>query len=457
MEKYAKMGAQKKQGTQVLLPGEEFRFFNLEARQAGRSWNEVIYGEIADSYTLIQFTPKPVLGDNNRQSLLYEPHNLWKTLLHEDQKKKREKFLMEENGKRFSVNQRSTTGPSLLLDKKGYWPHKFEYSLSQEGRRALKVLLRDKKKIYSSLQSHYDTMVLKARDKKKKVILFPVSIFLDREAFALDRQEGSIYEGIKKQADLLNKQLPEVIKKLRHRAAYGIFLGYSKLFLLTDENFEPFLHIIFYLSEGDLSTWYAQDIASTWHKLSNKTVEVHYYSFAGELPDPPRHDSPGARIASKKDDGHSIVYKEVRNPFLSEDKHRRNRAISTARDLREQLQQLKMRENNGGSVRPADYTLLKRRLKIAESIKDTSKYHLNYLASVAKNYNNIPGLHVLTTSGFTYNSQYSNEKYRARKTRDALQKGPEVIGIDSGSPITDNPDFIDELLDNVKNHSSGFK
>lgn len=239
---------------------------------------------------------------------------------------------MEENGKRFSVNQRSTTGPSLLLDKKGYWPHKFEYSLSQEEHRALKVLLRDKG-ITTVAFSPIAVMVLKARDKKRESILFPVSIFLDREAFALDRQEGSIYEGIKKQADLLNKQLPEVIKKLRHRAAYSIFLGYSKLFLLTDENFEPFLHIIFYLSEGDLSTWYAQDIASTWHKLSNKTVEVHYYSFAGELPDPPRHDSPGARIASKKDDGHSIVYKEVLNPFLSEDKHRRNRAISTARDL----------------------------------------------------------------------------------------------------------------------------
>jgi len=456
MEKYAKMGAQKKQSTDVLLPGEEFRFFKLEARQAGLSWNEVIYGEIADSYTLIQFTPKPVQGDSNRQSLLYEPHNLWKTLLHEDQKKQREKSLMEENGKRFSVNQTSISGPSALLDRKGYWPHKFEYSLSQEGRRALKVLLRDKKKIYSNLQSQYDTMVRKARDQKKKVILFPVSIFLDREEFALDRHEGSIYEGIKKQADLLNKQLPEVIKKLRHRAAYGIFLGYSKLIMLTDENFEPFLHIIFYLSEGDLSTWYAQDIASTWHKLSHKTVEIHYYSFAGELPDPPRYDASGEKTASKKHYGHSIVYKDVRTPFLSEDKSRNNRTIFTVRDLREQLQQLKKRESNGESIRPAEYTLLKRRLKIAESIKDTSKYHLNYLASVAKNYNNIPGLRALTTSGFTYNSQYSNDKYRVRKIRGELQKGPEVLGTDSGSPMTDNPDFIDELPANLKNHSSGF-
>jgi hypothetical protein len=445
---------QKKWDTNIVLPGEEFRFFGIETRETGRSWNKVIYGEIADSYTLIQFNLDRVPGDSNMQSSLYKPHNLWKTLLRDDQKKMREaeRDLEKKNYRGFSVNNRSTSDQTPMLDKKSYWSHEFKYSLSPERRQDLRALLKDKNKIYSGLQSHYETMTLKAKGMKKKVILFPISIFLDHETFALELREGSTYENIIKQANLLNKLLPEVIKKLRHRSAYCLFLGYSKLTMLTDKNFEPFIHIIFYLSEGDLSTWYAHDIARTWHKLSNKTVEVHYYSFVGELSAPPRQNTRGTKTAPKKDHGYRIIYKDVCNPFISKDEHSPANRNSTAHELRAELKELENKKSNGESVKPAAHKLLRQKLKIVESIKDIRKYHLGYLASVAKNYNNIPGLRALTTSEFTYSSQYSNEKYMARKTRKESLEGAGVTG--SGSPVADDTDAINSLFPNLKNRSS---
>lgn len=449
---------QKKTEQKIQLPGDEFRFFRLAPRDAGRGWSKVNYGEIADRYTLIKFTATSVRGDTDTQSLEYELCNLWKILLRNDQNEKSEEDRrvkkMEKRVADFTLRGHHDSTQLNIYDKiKNYWSHDFNYSLTPDGRKDLKALLRDKNKIYNSLQSHYDTVSLSAKASKKKVILFPMSIFLDRERFSLDGQGLSAYEKLKRQAGLLNKQLPQVIKKLRHRSAYGIFMGYSKLMMLTDEKFEPFIHIIFYLSEDDLSTWYVHDIAKTWRKVSKSSVEIHYYSFTGELPEPPRCEPKVIQVSSKKNNGCFIYYKDVRTPFLSEDVNSKYGVDSI---LRERLKSLKITESNGSVLSSADLKLLKKESKIVDAIKNTRKYHLNYLSSVAKNYNNIPGLRPITMSEFTYQNQYSNAKYLAKKALNKLNEGLGVIDEDLNFPKNDGVGVIGDLSADLEDNSSDF-
>ncbi|MEQ9858587.1 hypothetical protein ABRP52_17635 [Pectobacterium versatile] len=292
-----------------------------------------------------------------------------------------------------------------------YWGYTLKGTLSSKDRRELKSSLKEKKKIYNDLQSYYHFMAKKSKEMKKKIILFPVSIFLDRDTFLQD-ESSSKYDKLKKQAQLLNKHLPEVIKILRHRAQYAVFLGYSKLIMLTDENFEPFLHVIFYLSEEELSSWYAHDIASTWYKVSNSAVELHYYSFAGELQKPSPHSF------FEEEDSYTVQYRNILHPFPSEDPNRKDEvADASIEAIKRSLRHQEKRKSNKERFNPKLYHLLKQQLKAHTAITDARKYHLDYLACVAKNYNSIPSVRTFSKAEFTYDSQYSHEKYLERKKR----------------------------------------
>ncbi len=292
-----------------------------------------------------------------------------------------------------------------------YWEYKLKGPLYNNERQELKASLKEKKKIYSDLQAYYHFMELKAKEMKKKIILFPVSIFLDRDTF-LQGKNGSTYEPVFSTARMLNRYFPEVIKILRHRAQYAVFLGYSKLIMLTDKNFEPFLHVIFYLSEEEISSWYAHDIASTWHKVSNRAVELHYYSFAGELQKPSPHSF------FEEEDSYTVRYRNILHPFPSEDPNRKDEVAGyPIEELKRSLRKQENRKKNKERFNPERSHLLKQQLKAHIAITDTRKYHLDYLACVAKNYNSIPGIRTLSKAEFTYDSQYSNEKYLERKQR----------------------------------------
>lgn len=411
----------------------------------------MVYGEIADNYTLVQFVNSSLDTASNPKD--YEPHNLLKDLYQDDLKKHQDERKTVNNDYQARPSREGNAVARRKTALNGYWGYTFSHPLSSDNRKALKALLEPKKKIYSDLQAHYDDMVKKAKNQKKKIRLLPLSIYLEGETFSHDELGHSAFDRLKNHAELMNKQLPQVINKLSHRAAYGLFLGYSKLTMLTDENFKPFIHIIFYLSEGDISTWYAHDIGKTWHEVSGANVEIHYYSFTGKLPEPPQYDACQSKSLQDKNPGYRIVYQDARLPFPSEDSKRQHEiATYSAEQLRDLVQKLEMKKNDNENINPKQLKYVKQLLKITEGMKDTRQYHLDYLALVAKNYTKIPGLHALTKSDFSYRNQYSNAAYTARKARKE-KTGKEILkGPDSDFTLFNSDDVIDVLPDNISEH-----
>ncbi|MBZ7680459.1 hypothetical protein FML26_25935 [Klebsiella michiganensis] len=434
------------------LPLDELRFFNVEPADVGKRWNDVIFGEIADAYTLIQFNKKSVQDSDSRERG-YVPANFLLTLLRENIRKElNERKAKGQPPQNFSARQRADNEVVLARQyHHSYWRHKFSHPPEAEYRRDLKTLLNDKKKVFTSLQQHYCVMQEKARVKKKKLTLLPLSIFLEREDME-HFDAGSAYKRLKARAALLTRQFPKVLKILRHRSPYVSFLGYSKLVMVTDTAFEPFLHVIFYLSEGDLNTWYAHDISKTWNIISGYRVKVHYYSFTGELAEPPNHVM--KKIADTIPD-YELYYRDVLLPFSSEDPNRDEEAAITISEVKQkiahleeylqnQFQNQKVKKKTNGQSRV--HNQIKELNKLLKSITERTenkRNHLNYMARVAKNYNAIPGITTFTQAGsFTYDNQYSNEKYRARKERKQPKK---ITGSNGGEDkviSTDNREHL---------------
>ncbi|MGI8473031.1 hypothetical protein [Pectobacterium brasiliense] len=422
------------------LATSEFRFFGIEERALGLSWNDATYGDIADKYTLIKFNALASHGDSKKDTD-FSPCNIWYEIYmrESDEAFVNRKRKNSSTGWTIRGNNSGNDASYSYMRTQNYWEYKLKGPLSNNERQELKASLKEKKKIYSDLQAYYHFMELKAKEMKKKIILFPISIFLDRDTF-LQGKNGSTYEQLKTQAQLLNRYFPEVIKILRHRAQYAVFLGYSKLIMLTDKNFEPFLHVIFYLSEEEISSWYAHDIASTWHKVSNRAVELHYYSFAGELQKPSPHSF------FEEEDSYTVRYRNILHPFPSEDPNRKDEVAGyPIEELKRSLRQQENRKKNKERFNPELSHLLKQQLKAHIAITDTRKYHLDYLACVAKNYNSIPGIRTLSKAEFTYDSQYSNEKYLERKKR--KQENVQMPG-ELTEPFSD---IFDDKIDYMMN------
>lgn len=408
-----------KQQDLMRLPLDELRFFGVEPRDAGRGFDEVTYGDIANNYTFTCFHKRSSEHDDGQD---YELINFWQSLLIKDIEKEVQSRKDRHTPSQSFSSSRNTSNDVALAKQRnaGRWTYSFRHPLQKDDRRVVKTLLNDKKKLFADLQQHYFSLRRSSRSDKKALTLLPMSIFLSQED---SQQSGSAYQRMKEHAALLNKLLPQVIRKLRHRSPYSSFLGYSKVIMLTDTYFVPFLHIIFYLTEDNLSNWYAHDIGSTWSKVSGRHVDIHYYSFAGELPSPPQH-----LLQSEMTDGGSgsyqIVYKDVLFPFSSEDpnKYRGIEEKSTA-ELTALIARIEVKKINKERYSQTHLKALKQQLKNITGMADSQNNHLSYLARVVKNYSKIPGITSFTQSDKpVYNNQYSKHKYEQRKLRKQMER-----------------------------------
>lgn len=400
------------------LPLNELRFFGVEPRDVGLRCDAAIYGNIADRYTFVRFCQKNTEPGYGSPEKDYELSNIWAALQENDinnELQNRRKKRTE--SQTFSSGRRTANDISSSMQKQtNRWSYQFKRPLLKDDQRIVKALLNDKKKLFAALQQHYYAIQSTSRALKKTLTLLPVSIFLRKNV--AQQQTGFAYEQLKEHAVHLNTLFPEVLKKLRHRSPYSSFLGYSKLVMLSDTHFEPFLHVIFYLTEDNLSTWYAHDIGKAWSSVSDYHVDIHYYSFAGELPAPPAHML-NVKIDNEENLSYQVLYKDVLLPFPSEAPHRDNGiADKNVNELKGIIAKAEEKKLNKEKYSPAYLGSLKQQLKNITGMTDNPKNHLNYMAYIAKNYNKIPGVTSVTQSRKPiYNNQYSNEKYKKRKMR----------------------------------------
>ncbi|AJJ57986.1 Uncharacterised protein [Yersinia pseudotuberculosis] len=397
---------------------EEIRFFGVEPRDVGRRCDDVFYGNIADRYTFVRFCQKNTEPGYGLPEKDYELTNIWAALQENDinnELQNRRKKRTESQA--FSSGRRAENEVSSSKQKQtSRWSYQFKHPLLKDDKRIVKALLNDKKLLFAALQQHYYAIQSTSRALKKTLTLLPVSIFLRKRM--TQQKAGFTYEQLKDHAAHLNTLFPEVLKKLRHRSPYSSFLGYSKLVMLSDTHFEPFLHVIFYLTEDNLSTWYAHDIGKAWCSVSDDHVDIHYYSFAGELPAPPAHML-NVKTDNEENLNYQVLYKDVLLPFPSEATHRddgiEDKSVNELKGLIAKVEEKKL---NKEKYSPAHLGSLKQQLKNITGMTDNPKNHLSYMAHVAKKYSKIPGVTSLTQSGKPiYNNQYSNEKYKKRKMR----------------------------------------
>ncbi|WP_210446404.1 hypothetical protein [Pantoea ananatis] len=407
----------------LLLPLDELRFFGVEPRDIGRAHCDVVYGDIADNYTFTCFDKRTHEHDGDMPQKDYEPTNFWLKLLNTDiNKEDRSTKEVSTSSRAFSSRRSSGNDVSFAMSMNANrWTYQFRFPLQNDDRRVVKALLNDKKKLFAELQQHYFSLKSNSRSDKKALTLLPMSIFVSQE---VSQQESVLsYRQIKEHAAQLNKQLPEVIKKLRHRSAYSSFLGYSKVVMLTDTNFVPYLHIIFYVSVDNLSNWYAHDIGRIWSTISGRRVDIHYYSFTGELPSPPVHLLNNETDNEEKG-SYQIFYKDVLLPFPSEDHYKKTDVVDkSVAELTALISKSEERKANKEKYSKPRLIALKKQLKNIMGMADSQINHLDYLARVAKNYSKIPGITSFTQSDKpVYNSQYSNKKYEQRKVREKLYR-----------------------------------
>ncbi|GDX07553.1 hypothetical protein BSPA111_37730 [Buttiauxella sp. A111] len=404
------------------LPLDELRFFGVEPRDAGRGFDEVTYGDIADNYTFTCFNKRSSEQNDGQKNKDYDPINFWQTLLIKDiEKEERSRKERRTQSQSFSSSRNASNDISFAKKKNAdRWTYPFRHPLQKDDRRVVKTLLNDKKRLFADLQQHYFSLQRNSRSDKKTLTLLPMSIFLSQEG---SQHNGSAHQRMKEHVARLNKLLPQVIRKLRHRSPYSSFLGYSKVVMLTDTYFVPFLHIIFYLTEDNLSTWYAHDIGSTLGKVSGCHVDIHYYSFAGELPSPPKHLL-NAEMVDGGSGSYQIVYKDVLLPFPSEDPNKyRGIEEKTVAELTALIARAEMKKINKERYSQTHLKALKQQLKNITGMDDSQKNHLSYLARVAKNYSKIPGVTSVTQSDKpVYNNQYSRHKYEQRKLRKKMEQ-----------------------------------
>ncbi|ENU2131606.1 hypothetical protein ACE60T_001805 [Salmonella enterica] len=397
------------------LPLDELRFFGVEPREVGRMYDDVIYGDIADKYTFVRFCKKHPEQGYGLAENDYELSNIWVALQEKDINKGLQKRKKRTESQAFISGRRTANDISSFIQNQiSRGSYQFKHPLLKDDQRIVKALLRDKKQRFTALQQHYYAIQSTSRALKKTLTLLPVSIFLRKKV--AQRQTDFTYEQLKEHAVHLNTLFPEVLKKLRHRSPYSSFLGYSKLVMLSDKHFEPFLHVIFYLTEDNLSTWYAHDIGKTWSSVSGYHVDIHYYSFAGELLPPPAHMLNTNNVENLS---YQVRYKDVLLPFPSEATQRDNDiADKNVNEVKVLIAKAEEKKRNKERYSSAYLQSLKQHLKNITGMTDNLKNHLNYLAYVAKKYNKIPGVTTVTQSSTPiYNNQYSNEKYQKRKMR----------------------------------------
>ncbi len=279
---------------------------------------------------------------------------------------------------------------------------------------AMKLWIKEKEDFYEKLYKTYSTV----KKEHKDIYLLPISLKVNFEHYDEDPVAR-----INHQSALLTSAFKLLITKITSRKGYEVFLHYTRVILL-DNRQQPFLHVVLYYKESDISDFYLRDLTRIWCEVVDKTiqekcsdiklqtnkdnddlsVEVDYVYF--DKPFPSMHN-----------DEYEDEWKNGKHYSLTDSEIRYGFEVS-ATDLPSAFNPLrhkniivplsKKRRTSSylgyvGRFSEADSYLNEAEFKKwMKGIKQDQKYHTDYLERIAKQYVKIPDLNNLSHGVFTY-------------------------------------------------------
>lgn len=258
----------------------------------------------------------------------------------------------------------------------------FRKGISRDYKKSMLPMLRLKERVYEHLIQEYEEV---RRSEKGEITIIPVSFYCQPKTTQL----GDIVKAVR----IMNQAFNLAISKLSQRAMWKRVITCKRMTML-DENFNPFIHVLFYIRDGAVSERFIGEIMAVWSSKipAEHEIRIGLYSFNFEfLCSLWRYFSSNESIeVSDKAYPHELVIRktiffgDVLMPFPNV--HLRD--YDKLEPFRE-LSRLMNRESRIDSREGSRITPKAGMYKKYSKIKESSIYHKEYFLRIAKKSNSI--------------------------------------------------------------------
>lgn len=149
----------------------------------------------------------------------------------------------------------------------------FRKGISRDYKKDMLPMLRLKERVYEQLMQEYEEV---RSSEKGEITILPVSFYCQSSTTQL----GDIVNTVK----IMNKAFNLAISKLSQRAMWRRVITCKRVTML-DEDFNPFIHVLFYIRDGAVSERFVGEIMAVWaSKISAEhEIRIGLYSFNFEF------------------------------------------------------------------------------------------------------------------------------------------------------------------------------
>lgn len=149
----------------------------------------------------------------------------------------------------------------------------FRKGISRGYKKDMAPILKMKERAYEQLMQEYEEV---RRGEKGEITILPVSFYCHSRTAQL----GDIVNTVK----IMNKAFNSAISKLSQRAMWRRVISCKRVTML-DENFNPFIHVLFYIRDGAVSERFVGEIMAVWASKipAEHEIRIGLYSFSFEF------------------------------------------------------------------------------------------------------------------------------------------------------------------------------
>ena len=280
---------------------------------------------------------------------------------------------------------------------------------------AMKAWVKEKESFFEKLHSKYLVLL----SEHKKIYLLPMSFKVN-----LTTKNGDItLDDIKSQSKILTDAFSSLVTKIKSRSQYASFIHYSRVILLDDSH-QPFLHVILYYKDADISDFFIRDLTRIWCEVADKAIQkndfdvslrddddveltprvsVNYVHFGPPIPrmrNDDEEDNWNYGEHYLKDKKYTF---EVSASHLLQSFQTKKVIVSAEQKMRGEFDLNRYINGLIGRFSEEDSYLKEAEFKrFVKGVKQEMAYHRYYLERVAKQYIKIPDLNNLSEGVFTY-------------------------------------------------------
>lgn len=215
---------------------------------------EIKYRDLSNSYSFLKFNN--AYSEITERNVIEHPTSLEKEIFGQPVD-----LLQKLNTKEVSGN--------LHLDADAI----FRKGISRDYKKDMAPILKLKERVYEQLMREYEEV---RHGEKGEITILPISFYCQSRTAQL----GDIVNAVK----IMNKAFNLAISKLSQRAMWRRVITCKRVTML-DENFNPFIHVLFYIRDGAVSERFVAEIMAVWASKipAEYEIRIALYSFNFEF------------------------------------------------------------------------------------------------------------------------------------------------------------------------------